>query len=71
MESSDELKEIDIKNCTCYYFDDVMRVGDFDFDNMLLVKKSYKNSYENNILFMAFHTKRLWVQIHCVLGPIK
>ena len=26
MESKDELKEIDIKNCRCYYFDDIMRL---------------------------------------------
>ena len=25
MESKDELKEIDIKNRTCYYFDDIRR----------------------------------------------
>ena len=25
MESKDELKEIDIKNCTCYHFDDIMK----------------------------------------------
>ena len=40
MESKDELKEIDIKNCTCYYFDDIMRVRDVDFDNISLDEKS-------------------------------
>ena len=40
MESNYELKEIiDIKNCMCYYFDDIMRVRDFDF-NILLEEKS-------------------------------
>ena len=28
MESKDELKENDIKNCTCYYFDDIIRFWD-------------------------------------------
>ena len=28
MESKDELKEIDIKNRTCYYFDDTITVRD-------------------------------------------
>ena len=32
MESNNELKEIDIKNCTCYYFDNIMRVENFHFD---------------------------------------
>ena len=34
MESNNELKEIDIKNCTCYYFDNMMRVENFHFDNI-------------------------------------
>ena len=41
MKSKDELKEIDIKNCTCYYFDDIMRVTDIDFSDSLLNEKSY------------------------------
>ena len=23
-----------IKNCSCYYFDDVIKLEDFDFDNL-------------------------------------
>ena len=37
---NDKLKEIGIKNCTCYYFDDIMRVIDIDFNNILLQEKS-------------------------------
>ena len=33
MESNYELKEINIKNCTCYYFDDINKFEDFDLDN--------------------------------------
>ena len=44
MESNDELKETDVKNCTCYYFHDVIKTEDFDFDkNILLDEKSYEN----------------------------
>ena len=32
MESKDKLKESDIKNYTCYYFNDIMRVWDRDID---------------------------------------
>ena len=32
MESQDELKETDIKDCTCYHFDDVIRDSDINFD---------------------------------------
>ena len=35
MGSNDELKEIDIKNRTCYYFNDIMRVVDIDFYKIL------------------------------------
>ena len=44
MESKDKLKEIDIKNYTCYYFDDKMRVIDIDFNNILLDEKSYQKT---------------------------
>ena len=34
MESNNELKEIDIKNCTCYYFNDIFKIEDLNFDNI-------------------------------------
>ena len=39
MENNDELKEINIKNRMCYYFNDIKRV----VGKILLNKKSYKN----------------------------
>ena len=30
MESKNELKEIDIKDHMCYYFDDIIKIEDFD-----------------------------------------
>ena len=50
MESNDKLKEIDIKNRTCYYFDEIIKIEDFDLDNILIVEKSYKNILVYNIL---------------------
>ena len=43
MESKNELKEIDIKNCTCYYFDDIVKIENLNLDNILMDEKSYKN----------------------------
>ena len=40
---NNELKKVSIKNCTCYYFDDIIKIKDFDFGNNLLDQKSYKN----------------------------
>ena len=44
MESKDELKEIDIKNRTCYYSDDIIRFWyrDTDYSDILLDEKLYK-----------------------------
>ena len=36
MESNDKVKEADIKSLACFYFDDIVRIGYFDFDNILL-----------------------------------
>ena len=63
MESIDELKKIDIKILTCYYFDDIMRVIDIDFNNILLDEKSYKHLSIYNILYKNFMSKnplRIW-----------
>ena len=53
-ESKDELKEIDIKNRTCYYFDDVMRAWDIDveidFSDISLEEKLYKENNENILI---------------------
>ena len=43
MDSNDELKEIYIKNRTCYYFVDIIISEDFNLDNILIDVKSYKN----------------------------
>ena len=34
MENNDRLKEIDIKNRMCYYFDDIIKIEHFDLDNI-------------------------------------
>ena len=40
MNKNKKLKEIDIKNCTCYYFDNIINIH--DLDNVLIDLKSYK-----------------------------
>ena len=37
------MKEIDIKNRACYYFDDIIRDFGINFDDILLDKKIYEN----------------------------
>ena len=45
MESNDKWKKNYIKNCTCYYIDDIIKIEDFTLDIILID--------ENKI----FHTK--------------
>ena len=55
MESKDKLKEIDVKNRTFYYFDDIIVVmdtdSDFDFNDILLDEKLYKEKNENILIY--------------------
>ena len=64
MEGKDEFKKIHIKNRTCYYFVDIMRLVDINFSGILLNKKSYENE-------MTFYTKLSRVPTHCVFGSKK
>ena len=48
MESKNEVKEIDIKNCTCWYFDDIMRDADvYSGDNLLTKNEKNVRKYFN------------------------
>ena len=52
---NNELKKICIRNRTCYYFDDIIKLEDFDLNNILIDKKIHENiliydiSYKNLI----------------------
>ena len=44
MESNDKLKEVDIKNCTFYYFNDITKIEDEEsYQNVLVHNIPYKN----------------------------
>ena len=32
-----------VKNCACYYFDDINKLEDFNLDNFLIDKKSHED----------------------------
>ena len=40
---NNELKQVPVKSSTSYYFDDIIKLKDFDLDNILIDKKSYEN----------------------------
>ena len=43
MESNGKVREVSIKNSTCYYFDDVIKL-DFYLDNFFIDEKGCKNN---------------------------
>ena len=65
-ESKDKLKKNDIKNCTCFYFDDIMKDIDINFSDILLDKKLYENISVYNISYKVQRFQNRWV-----LGSIK
>ena len=51
------IKEINIKNRTCYFFDDIFKIKDFNPDLLTIDKMSYKN---NDIywIYWIYHNER-------------
>ena len=72
MESKDELKEINVKNCACYYFDDIIRDFDTNFDNILLDEKLHENISVYDISYKtSMGTKPLPIRFNKIDGFIK
>ena len=42
---------MDIRNFTCYYFDDIIKFEDFDLDNISIDEESYENVLVYNISY--------------------
>ena len=38
-----QIKEINVKSCTCYFSDDIINIKNFDPNQVKINKKSYKN----------------------------
>ena len=49
---NNEFKTVHIKNCTCCYFEDIIKLEDLDLDNILIHEKSHKNILIYDIWFM-------------------
>ena len=69
MDSNDELKDINIKNRRCYYFNDIIKNEDFDLDNISLDEKSYENILVYNISYKTLiEAKPLRIKFHKIDG---
>ena len=51
--NNNESKVIDVKNCTCYYFDDIISISDVVLGNILLDEKSYINILICDVAYKA------------------
>ena len=40
---NNEFNKVRIKNRMCYYFNDIIKLEDFDIDNILIEEKSHKS----------------------------
>ena len=49
IESDNKLKEIDIKNRTCYYFSNTTKTEDIELGNILIDEKSYEKILVHDI----------------------
>ena len=54
-------RKVHIKNNKCFYFDDINKSQDFDFDNILIDEKSHKIFW-----FITFYIKICLLQNNCV-----
>ena len=71
MESNNELKEIDIENCTCYYFDGIININYLDVHNTLLDQKSDGNILIYITYKTPYSAKPLCISFNKVDGYIK
>ena len=62
MDSNNELKEIHIKNRTCYYFDDIIKIEDFNLLNTLIDETSNGNILVYNISYKNLIVKTLSIR---------
>ena len=72
MQSNDELEEVNIKNHTCYYFNDIIKFEDFGLDNILINGKSQENVFVYNIQHKGFiGAKPLCIKFNKINGFLR
>ena len=65
MKISNKVKDINIKNHTYYFFDDIINIKDFDSSNIKIDKKSYKNILTYYIAYVTIKDSK-YVKINSV-----
>ena len=65
------IKPIDIKNRTYYFFNDMINIKDFDSSLLKIDKKSCKNISIYNIWYITISVNHLYLMIGEVTGHIE
>ena len=60
-----EFSKFRIKNLMCYYFDDIIKLEDFDLDNILIDEKPHENIL---IYYISFDSKPLGIRFSKIDG---
>ena len=60
---SNKVKDIDVKNCTYYFFNDITNIENFDPNNIKIDEKSYKNIL---IYYIGYVTIKEYIKIYNV-----
>ena len=60
---SNKIKDIDIKNRTCYFFNDIINIENFNPNNIKIDEKSYKHIL---IYYIGYVTIKNYVKIYSV-----
>ena len=69
---NNELEKVRIKNRTCYYFDDIIKLEDFDLDNILIDENSLENIFIYNISYKTIiDPKPLQIRFDKINGLIR
>ena len=63
MKTSNKVKDINIKNTTYYFFNDIINIENFDPNNIKIDEKSYKNIL---IYYIGYVTIKEYVKRHSV-----
>ena len=64
--------KVRIKNFACYYFDDIIKLEDFDLDNLLIDKKSHENIFIYDISYKTLiDSKPLCIRFNKIDGFIR
>ena len=69
---NNEFKNVCIKNRSCYYFDYIIKLDDFDLDHILKDEKSHENILVYDILYKTLiDSKHLCIRFHKIDGFIR